>query len=130
MDRDQARHAAAGFVLGAHQAARALGRDHDHVDVGRRDDRAEVDAEPVRKRQRHPRPEMLDDVAHVDRRLFLVGDQHHHEIGLMDRLGDRGDGEPVAPRLVAALDEPGRSPTTTCWRESCRLSACARPWLP
>ena len=47
VDGDQARDAAAGLVFGADQPPRTLGGDHDHVDVGRRDDRPEVDAEAV-----------------------------------------------------------------------------------
>ena len=44
---------------------------------------------------------MLDDLPHEDRRLLLVGDQHHHDVGLVHRIGNRGDRQAVASRLVA-----------------------------
>ena len=52
LDRDQARHAGAALVLGAHQVARPLGRDHEHVQVGARLDQPEVDVEAVREGER------------------------------------------------------------------------------
>jgi hypothetical protein len=52
MDGDQAGHAAALLIFAAHGVARALGRDHDHVDVGARLDQAEMDVEAVGEGER------------------------------------------------------------------------------
>ena len=52
MDRDQAGHAAALHIFAAHGVAGALGRDHDHVDIGARLDQAEVDVEAVGEGER------------------------------------------------------------------------------
>ena len=49
---DEARHARAFGEHAAHHVARALRRDHDHIDVRGRLDVAEVDVEAVRERQR------------------------------------------------------------------------------
>ena len=51
-DRDQAGHAAALGIGGTHQMARALGRDHDHVQIGAGLDLLEMDIEAMGERQR------------------------------------------------------------------------------
>ena len=51
VDREQAGHAAALLELAAHQVAGALGRHHEHVELGLRHDALEVNVEAVRERQ-------------------------------------------------------------------------------
>ena len=52
MDGDQAGHAAALQVFAAHRMAGALGRDHQHVEIGARLDQVEMDVEAVGEQQR------------------------------------------------------------------------------
>ena len=103
MDRDEARHAAAHFVFVADHAARPLRRAHPHVDVRRRHDRAEVNAEAVGKRERRTRFEVVLDVTHVRRGLLLVGDQDHRDVRALYRLGDFRHFEALALRLGSRL---------------------------
>ena len=103
MDRDQARHAAAHFVLAAHEPSGTLRRAHPHIDVVGRNDRFEVDAEAVRKRQRRPGLEVLLDVALVRCGLLFVGDQHHGDVGALDGFADLRHFEAFALRLGTRL---------------------------
>ncbi len=96
MDRDEARHAAAHLVLAAHQAAGALRRAHRDIDVRRRNDRAEVDPEAVRKHQGRAGLEVVAHVTHVRRGLLLIGDQDHRDVGALHRVGHLGDLDTVA----------------------------------
>ncbi len=81
MDGDQARHAAALHVFAAHGVAGALGRDHDHVDIGGRLDQAEVDVEAVSKGERRAGLHVALDVILPDRRLMFIGREDHDEVG-------------------------------------------------
>ena len=99
MHRDQARHAAALDVFAAHGVARALGRDHDHVDVGGRIDQAEMDVEPVGEGQRAARLHLACDLVGVDCGLMLVRGKDHQHIGPFRGLGYRLHREPCAHRL-------------------------------
>ena len=82
-------------VLAAHQVAGALGRDHRDVDVRGRGDLAEVDVEAVREHQHRARAQVGRDLVPVERRLDVVGHEHHDHVGLGGRLGHRGDGQAV-----------------------------------
>ncbi len=86
---DQHRHALALLELAAHEVTGALGGDHRHVDRLRRHDLPEVDVEAVGEHQHRPVLEVGGDVVLVDDGLRLVGDQHHHGVGALRRLGGR-----------------------------------------
>ena len=81
VDGDQARHAAAALVFGAHGVAGALGRDHQHVEIGARLDQVEMDVEAVREHQRRALLHVGRELVAVDVGLQLVGRQHHHDVG-------------------------------------------------
>ena len=99
VDRDQARHAAALDVFAAHGVTRALGRDHDHVDVGRGIDQAEMDVEPVGEGQRAARLHLACHLVGVDCGLMLVRGKDHQHIGPFGGLGYRLHRESCAHRL-------------------------------
>ena len=61
-DRDGTRHAFACHKLAAHHRAESLGRDHDHIDVVRRNDRAIMNCETVGEEQRLTRSELGRDL--------------------------------------------------------------------
>ena len=84
---DQRRHAAAFLVLAADEMARALRRDHDHVDVLRRLDRLEVDGEAVGEEERLALLEIRLDVLLVNARDGDVGHGDENDVGFLHRLG-------------------------------------------
>ncbi len=88
VDGHQHRHAAALGVRRAHRVPRRLGRDHHHVEVLSRRHLAVVDVEPVGERERRALLDVRLDLGLVGRRDVLVGHQHHHEVGALDRGGD------------------------------------------
>ncbi len=85
--------------------ARSLGGDEENVDVRRGMDLAEVDVEAVAEGQGHPGTKMGGDLVLVDLRLFFIGEQDHHEVGLLDGIGDgdRRESEPLGLALGASL---------------------------
>ena len=89
MDRDQARHAAAALVFGAHGMAGALRRDHQHVEIGARLDQVEVHVEAVREHQRRALLHVGRKFVAVDVGLQFVGRQHHHDVGPFGRARRR-----------------------------------------
>ena len=103
-DRDQRGHAAALGVGRAHEVAGTLRRDHDHVDFRLREDLLEVHVEAMREGQRRALLDVRLDRLLVDLRLVLVRQQHHHEVGTLDRVIDFLDGETGCLRLL-----PGRA---------------------
>ena len=103
LDRDQSRHARPLEVLAADEVARALGGDHDDVDVGRGLDEPVADVEAVREEQGVTRDERRRDRLRVHLALQVVRDQHHHQVGFLARLGGGEDPQAVALRLLAAL---------------------------
>ena len=103
MDRQQARHAGAALIFGAHGVARALGRDHHHVEVGARLDQVEMDVEAVREHQRRAVLHVAVQVIAVDVGLQFVGREHHHHVGPFGGLGDFHDLELLGLGLLDAL---------------------------
>src|SRR5579875_250600 len=103
LDRQQTRHAAPLGVFGAHQMARTLGRDHEHVDVRRRHDRLEMDVESVPEGQILARLESRLDLLFVDVGAGFVRYQHHDDVGLSRRLGSLQHAQALGGRLVPRL---------------------------
>ncbi len=85
--REQARHAAALGVLGAHEMAGALRRDHEDVHVGGRLDEFEMDIEAVAEGQVLALGEMRRDLGLVNLGAHLVGHQHHDHVGALGGFG-------------------------------------------
>ncbi len=83
--------------------AGALGRDHEHVDIGPRFNELEVDVEPVGEGERAARLHVRREVVRVDRRLMLVGGQHHDDVGVRGGVGVGHHGEARAFRLGRGL---------------------------
>ena len=102
MHRQQAGHTGAALIFRAHGVARALGRDHHHVEIGARLDQVKVDVEPVRKHQRRALLHVLDEVVVIDVGLQFVGREHHHHVGPFRGLGDLHHLELLAFRLFDA----------------------------
>ena len=88
MDRDQAGHAAAALIFGAHGVAGALGRDHQHVEIGARLDQVEMDVEAVGEQQRGALLHVGREVGAIDVGLQFVRRQHHDDVGPFGGLGD------------------------------------------
>ena len=91
MDRDQARHAGAALIFGAHGVAGALRRDHQHVEIGARLDQVEMHVEAVREHQRRAVLHVGGEVIAIDVGLQFVGREHHHHVGPFGGLGDLHD---------------------------------------
>jgi hypothetical protein len=83
----------AAQVLRAHGVARALGRDHEDVEVGPRLDQVEVDVEAVGEGQRRALAQVGGEVLAVQLALQLVGRQHHDHVGPGGGLGRALDRE-------------------------------------
>ena len=88
-DGDERRHAATLGVGAAHQVARALGGDHDHVDTLRRGDAPVADVEAVGEGERVAGDEERRDVLVEDPLLLGVRGEDHDEIGVGRGVGDR-----------------------------------------
>ena len=88
---DKARHPAALGVGAAHRMPRTLGRDHNDVHVGLGLDEREVDVEAMTEGQGRPSLKVRLDGFPVDRRLKLVRGEHHHHIGIGDRVRHLGN---------------------------------------
>ena len=88
--------------------ARPLGRDHEDVHIGRRDDLFEMDVEAVSTGQAGPRPQPGFDIGLIHFAGHLVRGQNHDDIGLFGRLGDLLDQKTGAfglgPRAAARLE--------------------------
>jgi hypothetical protein len=72
-----------------------------------------VDVEAVREREHRALLDVRLDFALVDGGDVLVGHEHHHDVGGLDRLADFRDLEARLLRLVprgAALAQADRSP--------------------
>jgi len=68
--------------------ARALGRNHDHVEVCTRLDLTEMDVEAVGKRQRRALLDVGLDLIAVNIGVMFVRQQDHHQVGSFDGIGD------------------------------------------
>src|SRR5579875_1076915 len=129
MHRDQARDAPPVCVFRAHQATRAFRSDHEDVDVFGRDDRPEMDPEPMRKGQILPRLHVRRDRLHVHRRLFFVGDEHMDDVASPRSLVGRDDFEALLTSLVrrartlAQTDDDGHPAVAQVLRLSFTLAA-------
>ena len=84
---DQAGHAAALQIFAAHRMAGALGRDHQHVEIGARLDQIEMDIEAMREQQGRALLIFGREIVGVDVALQFVGGQHHDDVGPFGGLG-------------------------------------------
>ena len=129
MHRDQAGHAAALQIFAAHGMAGALGRDHQHVQIGARLDQLEMDVEAMGEQQRRALLHVVRQFVLVDVGLQFVGRHHHHHIGPFGGVGDAHHLEAGGFRLLGRA--PGRAAITTSLTPQSRMFwAWAWPWLP
>ncbi len=111
MDGQQARHAAAAFEFAANQMARALGGDHQHIDVLRRDDRLEMDVEAVRGAEGFAGFQMRGDALVINLGLHFIGQRDDDQIGRLDGVFDAHrveavlDGQPAIGAVLAIGDD-------------------------
>ena len=91
MDREQRGHAAARLVDAPKQVAGTLRGDQPDVDVAGRVDPPEMDVEAVGEQDELAGPEMGRDLRVVDGLLAGVGDEDHHGVRGLDRVGHVGD---------------------------------------
>jgi hypothetical protein len=111
VDGHQARHAPALLELAAYQMARALGRNHPHVDAGTGLDLSIVDREAVGEHQQVARRDPVPDPGLPRSPLLLVGKQDHDDIAFAGGVGNAVHGETVlggdvdGPRPLAQSDD-------------------------
>ena len=84
VDGDQVRDATALDELGTHGVTRGLRRDHDHVEVGARDDLVVVDGEAVSEGQGGALLQVRLDLFLVQAALELVRGEDHDHVGCGD----------------------------------------------
>src|SRR5581483_8485790 len=106
-NRHQRGHALTLDIKAPDHVARALGRDHDDVDVRRRLDQAEMDAQAVGKQQAFAGREVGGDILFVNARLLHVGQADHDDVGATHGLAGVENLESVlgrdGPRLGAGI---------------------------
>ena len=115
-DGDERRRSEALLEQAAHDVARPLRRDHDHVVPRGRRDAPVVDVEAVREEERGAGGEVRRDVLLVHARLHLVGQEQRDDLRAADRVGDGADpeagllgrGARRAPLAEADLDVDAR----------------------
>jgi hypothetical protein len=81
MDCNQAGNAAALHIFTTHRVARALGRDHDDVDIRWRFNQAEMNVEAMRKGKRRTRLHIALQIIVPNCSLMLIGGEDHDDIG-------------------------------------------------
>ena len=86
MHCDQAGHAAALHIFAAHGVAGALRRDHDHVDIRRGLDQAEMDVEAVGESEGGTLLHVALKIVFPDRSLVFVGREDHQDVGPPSRF--------------------------------------------
>ena len=78
----------------------ALGRDHQHVEIGARLDQVEMHVEAVGEHQRRAVLHVGVEMIAIDVALQFVGRQHHHHVGPFGGVGDIEHLELLALRLL------------------------------
>src|SRR6185437_11819227 len=109
LDREKTWYTASLDVLGSHQMAGALGRDHKNVDAGGGLDELEMDVEAVAEGQILARRELGGDFGLVNFGAHLVRHQHHHDVGAARGLGGLENRQTLLGGLLprgAVLAEP------------------------
>ena len=107
----QAGHAAAAHIFRAHGVARALGRDHENVEIGARLDQLEMDVEAVGEGQGRPLLHVGGEIIAIELGLQFVRRHHHHDISPFRGVRRRHDLELGAFRLGGAgRSRPERDP--------------------
>ena len=89
----EARHAAALLILAANGVARALWRNHHHIDALRRLDQAEVNREAMGKHQGLTRFDVWCDFSGIELRLDFVRRHNHQSIRLLGSFCNGDDFE-------------------------------------
>ena len=79
-DGDECRHAFSFSILAAHDVARPLGSDEDHVDVCRRNDRLVMDRKAVAEKERLALGQIGLDVFRVSGGLLGVGQSDKNDV--------------------------------------------------
>ena len=99
----QARHATPLLVHAAHQVPGPFGRNHEHIDIGRRHHLPKVDVKPVGKGKGIARFEIGANIGFVHSLLDFVVNQDHHDVPPLAGLGHIGDFQPFGLGLSAPL---------------------------
>ena len=99
----QTGHALAGNIGGADSVAGALGCRHEHVHTGGRHDLLVADVEAVGKGQGVALLQIGGDILFVNVGLYLVIDEHHHDVAPLGGLGNILNGKPCGLRLGPVL---------------------------
>src|ERR1700737_4351728 len=87
MDRDQCRNPSTLGVDTAHQMARALGRDHDHIDIVRRKNGFEMNAKSMGNSESLARSQACPDRRLEKVALGLIRSQDLDPVGALGGLG-------------------------------------------
>ena len=103
MYANQIRNTLALGIGAADNVARALRRNHDNVDILRRDDLLEVDVEAVRKCEAVAGLEVRLDGFLIDIRLLLVRNQHHNDVARLGSLSRGHNGQAGSLCLLLVL---------------------------
>src|SRR5882672_571389 len=100
MNRQQRGHASALRIHAAHQMAGALGCDHHHVNVFRRLNRLEMNAEAMREAKNLALGQMRLDRGLIEVGLSLVRRKNLNIVGAFGRLSGSDDRHPVGSSLL------------------------------
>ncbi len=102
LNGNQRRHATPLRINPSQQMTRALGRDHDHVNICWRNDGFEMNAEPVRDAENFPLGQARLDRGLVEIALCLIRSQNLDPVRLLRGLCGREHSEPVRLCLLGA----------------------------
>ena len=100
---NQARYALTNLIFASYRVARALGRNHDNVDVLRGLDATKVDIEAVCKRKRLAFGEVGFDAFLVKLRLLFVVDKNHDKVCFCSSFRSRHNRNALLFSLCPAL---------------------------
>ena len=103
LNRNQRRNAATFAENATDQMPRTLGSDHHHVNIGGRNDRLEMNAEPVRHAEHLARWSGRLDRLFVEFALRLVGSEQVDPVGAFGCLVGRDHNHAIGSRLDALL---------------------------
>ena len=103
LNRQQRRNSAAFGVHAPDEVSRALRSNHQDINVGRRNDSFEMNAEAVREAENFSRVQIGLDVLVVEFGLGLVGSKHVDPVGALGRFIGSDNDHAVGLRLLRAL---------------------------
>ena len=100
---DKARNTSASLILGTNGVSRTLGRNHNNVNVSRRNDKTKVNVKAVCEHQSLAGGKVGENILLINTLLSFIGCKNHNDISLLRSLGSRHNSKTRFFRFLPAL---------------------------